>query len=109
MRHQEPLLVRALSALLVGLSLVCGGAARAALIDQGNITHDTVSHLEWLDLTETLGLSYEDIAAGAGGFLADGWSFATTADVCGLLAHGFAPSPAPASTPPVSPATRTRR
>lgn len=44
----------------------------------GLITYDTVSQLEWLDVGQTFGLTYDDVtgALGAGGQF-EGWSIAT--------------------------------
>jgi hypothetical protein len=50
-------------------------------------THDTVQNVVWLDLTLTVGLSYDDILAGAGGWVGMGWRFATGEEVCGLFAQ----------------------
>jgi len=48
----------------------------------GLVTRDTATALDWLDLTESAGLSFADVEAGAGGFTADGWRYATEAEVC---------------------------
>jgi hypothetical protein len=62
------------------------GPARAVLIDNGTTTIDTVADLEWLDLTETIGKSYNDLVVdGFGGFIADGYHVATTSEVCSLF------------------------
>lgn len=50
------------------------------------LTLDSDTNLQWLDLTETAGLSYDDIIGGAGGYLAAGFSFATTTQVATLWA-----------------------
>ena len=49
------------------------------------ITQDTASGLEWLDLTVTAGMSYNEVSAqlGTGGAF-DGWVYATVAQVEGL-------------------------
>jgi beta-glucanase (GH16 family) len=59
--------------------------AAQALIDNGDTTIDTASGLEWLDLTATQGVTAQDVLAGFGGFIDDGWTFATVDQVCGLL------------------------
>lgn len=49
------------------------------------ITHDTVSGLDWLDLTETNGLSYDFVSrqlVTSGQF--DGWRYATNTEVVAL-------------------------
>ena len=49
------------------------------------ITQDTDSGLEWLDLTVTAGMSFNDVTAqlGVGGDY-EGWRYATSAEVTGL-------------------------
>ena len=51
--------------------------AGAALIDNGTYTTDTASGLDWLDLTETTGLSFNYVSSqpGANGQF-EGWSYA---------------------------------
>lgn len=44
---------------------------------QARITFDTDTGLSWLDVTESVGLSYADVEAGAGGFVTEGWRHAT--------------------------------
>lgn len=63
--------------------------ASAGLIDQGTITTDDVSGLDWLDLTETQGLSYDYVNSqlGAGG-LWEGWRYATLSEA-GVLFQQF--------------------
>jgi hypothetical protein len=79
------------SLLVVALS---ASSANAALIDQGDITVDTGTGLKWLDLTETLDLSIQDIRDGFGGFLDDGWSVATSSQVDQLFSNAGATAPA---------------
>jgi len=59
-------------------------------IDGFNLTIDTATGLAWLDLTLTTGLSYDDVAAGAGGFIGAGFSIATTDDVATLFTNAGA-------------------
>ncbi len=63
------------------------------------ITRDTETGLDWLDLTETTGLSYDDVGAGSGNtWAANGWRHATTPEVCDLLLKlGLGPTPCPGS------------
>lgn len=70
----------ALSGLLISLS------ANAAIIDLGNITRDTVTGLDWLDVTESRGLSYDEVLAqtGVGGDY-EGWRHATAAELDQLI------------------------
>lgn len=83
-------------------SMACAGTASAVLIDEGDWLLDTNTSLQWLNLEipqynlENLiidvdgvdyfvGYSVDEILAGAGGFFADDWRYATTGELCGLL------------------------
>ena len=44
---------------------VSAGPANATLLDFGDFTTDTETGLDWLDLSETVGLSYNDVLGGA--------------------------------------------
>lgn len=77
----------------VSLLALGPGTAGAVLVEvdlfaagDGLLTRDTVTGLEWLDLTETVGLSYSAVASGAGGWTALGFSFANTTQVVTLFA-----------------------
>ncbi len=61
------------------------------------ITCDTETGFEWLDLAETVGYSINEVWAGAGDFLADGWTVATGSQVDDLFysAGAIGPLPAP--------------
>ena len=48
-------------------------------------TLDTETGLEWLDLDQTVEVSFGDIAAGYGGWAAAGWRPATSSEVCGVI------------------------
>lgn len=50
-----------LTLLFIGLNL--SSLSNAALMDMGNFTRDTSSGLDWLDLTESNGLSYNAVKA----------------------------------------------
>lgn len=68
---------------LVGLTLSL--TANALIVDLGNITRDTISGLDWLDLTETNGRSYNDISGKLGtGQEFEGWRYATVVEVQAL-------------------------
>lgn len=69
--------------LLVGILLLCGASvANAALVDNGAYTTDTVTGCDWLDLTVTRGLSFDDVASRMGiGQQFEGWQFASRAEV----------------------------
>ena len=76
---------------LAGLSLSL--TANAVIIDLGNITRDTDTGLDWLDVTETRGLSYNQVTAqfGAGGDY-EGFRYATAAELDQLLLNfGYVP------------------
>ena len=51
----------------------------------GLLTRDTVSNLEWLDLTQTVGYSYDEIVAGLGGFMGLGFRHAMEQEVETIL------------------------
>lgn len=72
---------------LVGLTLSL--SSNAAIIDLGSITRDTSTGLDWLDLSETLNLSYDDVVAEmANGGNYEGWRYATKEEVM-LLWENF--------------------
>lgn len=81
------------SALASGVALLIQSVpAHAALIDLGSITRDTATQLDWLDLTETMGLSFNDVVNGVGNSWYElGWRHATTTEVCELVAAHAAP------------------
>lgn len=93
-----------LRAALVALALAAPAQAEIVEADlaapgDGLVTRDTGTGLDWLDLTETTGLSYDDILAGVGGWTDSGWRHATTVELCDLLPEiGLAPAPCPGST-----------
>jgi hypothetical protein len=72
---------------LLGAIYACTLAfnANAAIVDNGTYTTDTSTGLDWLDLTATAGMSYNQVSAelGAGGMF-EGWTYATRAQVTGL-------------------------
>jgi hypothetical protein len=70
--------IRTAHAALVELDLAAPG--------DGLLLGDSTNGLEWLDLTETLGLTYDAVQAGAGGFTTTGgFRFATQAEVVALF------------------------
>ena len=71
---------------LASTALVLSTNVSAALIDNGMITSDDSTGLEWLDLTETVGMSYDQVTAqmATGGSLA-GWSYATSSQIASLF------------------------
>jgi hypothetical protein len=64
-------------------------SANAILIDNGTITLDSDTGIEWLDLTESINRSYDDVAGqfGTGGDFA-GWRHANFTEVSTLFANG---------------------
>ncbi len=69
----------------LGLALVLwGGSAQASLVDNGSFTTDTVSELDWLDISETTGMSWSDAPGNN-----SGWRHATNDDVEDLFARAF--------------------
>ena len=92
--------------------IVYNGAINAAFIDNNTYTTDTVSGLDWLDITATINRSYDDINSQLSSEFF-GWRYATTPEVytlwnnfgvnlnvcgnCSLLVHGVHPVTAYAS------------
>ena len=76
---------------VASLLLIVPFAASADLIDVGDTTIDDDTGLEWLDLTFTAGQSFNSIIGGFGGFVADGYRFATAAEVLTLFANAGIP------------------
>ena len=70
--------------------------ASAFLRDLDTVTRDTDTGLDWLDLTETLGASFNDIVARTGVWRDNGWRHATIDEVCALfVTHLGEPIPCP--------------
>jgi hypothetical protein len=55
--------------------------AGASLIDLGGFSRDEAAGLDWLDLTQTARLSYSQVVAGEGGWISQGWRYATESEV----------------------------
>lgn len=77
--------------------MLLGAPASATLLDLGSITRDTASGLDWLDVSESVGFTFDEIEAGVGGFGQAGWRHANTAEVCGLFTQ-FASFPCPGNS-----------
>ena len=60
------------------------GAASASLVDNGSFTTDTVSGLDWLDISDTTGMSWEEAPENY-----SGWRHATNPEVEDLFAQSF--------------------
>jgi hypothetical protein len=68
------------------LSATQQASAASVLVDHGSTTYDPNTNLEWLDLTQTLGVSYTAIMSNTGvDYLNQGWRYATSADIAGLF------------------------
>jgi hypothetical protein len=57
------------------------GTVQGAIIDHGNFLTDTTTGLDWLDVTKTVNMSYNDVMAQLGfGGTYEGWRYATGSD-----------------------------
>jgi hypothetical protein len=67
---------------LIALLVLASPQARADLLNNGTFTTDTTTGLDWLDLTQTVNMSFLDVSAqlAPGGMFA-GWRYATVAEV----------------------------
>lgn len=71
------MLTKPASAVLISTDLLTAG--------DGLLTLDTATGLEWLDLTQTVGQSYNSVFAGFGGYTTtQGFGFANTTQVSQL-------------------------
>lgn len=82
-------------AFLAALCLAAG-STHAALINLGDVTRDDVTGLEWLDLTFTVGMSYNDVSASLDDIYGGGWRYATfdeidafVTEITGIASIGF--------------------
>jgi len=75
----SPFLAAPASATLVSVDRLVPG--------DGEITRDTDTGLDWLDLTLTTNVSFADIQADVGGWISDGWRHATRSEACQLFAN----------------------
>jgi hypothetical protein len=89
--------VLAVGGLVLGAIALTPQSAQAALLSRGLtapsdglLTRDTSTGLDWLDITETSGRSYEEVRDGFGGYTTQqGFRFATTADVSALFSSAL--------------------
>lgn len=65
--------------ILAAFALLTSVTAQAALIDNDTYTTDTTTGLDWLDLTATQGMSYNEAGS------IDGWRYATNDDITTLF------------------------
>ena len=76
------------SALLVEINLAGG--------NPNEVTRDTVTGLDWLDVTETTGVSFNSAVTFATTSFGAGWRHATGSELCVLFQnHGLSSAPAP--------------
>lgn len=79
--------------LLLALGLLACSQAHAALVSAdsvyglGSVTQDSATGLEWLDLTQTTGHSYNQILGGVNGYLSNGFAVASLSQVELLMTH----------------------
>ncbi len=70
------------------LMLAVSVSTHAVVIDAGRFTRDTETGLDWLDVTETRGLSYYEVEAQlAQGGAFQGWRFATVQELDQLITN----------------------
>jgi hypothetical protein len=74
------------TALLLTLLLALTNA-NASLTDLGDITLDTATSLEWLDITQSLGVSAKSIIDGTSPLASQGWTLATLSQIGTLFEH----------------------
>ncbi len=88
----------ALARIVVTIAFLGGSAPASATLLQadlltpgdGLITHDPNTGLQWLDVTATLDLSWDDVRSDVGGWFGRGFRHATFAEVCNLfISEGF--------------------
>jgi hypothetical protein len=48
------------------------------------LTRDTATRLDWLDVDLTAGISYDAIQGGAGGYISQGWRYASGNEIDAL-------------------------
>ena len=75
---------RAKVCVLALLGLAWAAQSHATLISYGDFTRDSATGLDWLDVNLTSGLSYNAVASGAGGYVPDGWRYATGGEIDAL-------------------------
>ena len=78
-------MTKRIAAVLCASVLLACGVAHAALVKQGQFTLDTATNLEWVDLTATQGLSVDQVLGGAGGWVNEGFQYASFGQVGQLL------------------------
>jgi hypothetical protein len=91
-KHINIILGSLAAVLCLGLGATSGQAA-SFLIDKGDTTVDSKTHLEWLDLTKTSGFTYNQVLNSIGVHYADsGWHFASATEAAQLWADAGGPA-----------------
>jgi hypothetical protein len=73
---------------IAGIAAPATGMA-STLVDDGTYTFDPTTNLDWLDLSQTINLSYDLVANNQGvNFIAQGWHFATEAELATFYFDG---------------------
>jgi len=90
------MIARAMKLTMLSSLLVFNLSTNAAIIDNGGYTTDTVSGLDWLDVTATINMSYNDVMSNINlnGFLL-GWRYATRNELDGLVYNFTSITPDP--------------
>jgi len=73
--------------------LVLSASVNAALIDNGDYTTDTDTGLDWLDLTYTDGISYNEVNNHRDSYSGGGWSIASASQVVEMITNYLGYSP----------------
>ncbi len=78
--------------LIAALFFACSNTSQAALLDFGSYTTDTSTGLDWLDVTSTGNLPFDEVSAQFGpGELFEGWRYATLSELLGFYASAGGP------------------
>ena len=88
-------------AIIMTVVLAFASPASATIIDLGDFTRITTTGLDWLNVTETQDLSYDEVVVGS--FYSLGWRHATVPEWCDLVqglgaSSGWMMFPGPSSS-----------
>lgn len=76
--------------LVAAAALACVGAqAQLSDVAGANYSLDSATGLKWLDVSQTVGLSYDQVQAGEGGWLAQGWRYATGDEINAMFSSNL--------------------
>jgi hypothetical protein len=79
-------IIAAVIALAGALAHPAVSSASTLLVDDGSYTYDKGTGLDWLDVTATQDISYDDVKDNVGvHYIADGYHYATLSDIVTLL------------------------